>query len=99
MIETRTHHLQRFYGLLGDLEQQLGGARKLSQCDGRMGWPQRGVYFFHEPGEERCDTGSGPRVVRVGTHALKTGSATKGFLSTEDRRARAVATIAVRYSA
>ena len=36
-----------------------------------------GVYFFHEPGEERLDTGVGPRIVRVGTHALKIGSSTK----------------------
>jgi predicted transcriptional regulator len=36
----------------------------------------RGVYFFREPGEYRSDTGEGPRVVRVGTHALKAGSRT-----------------------
>ena len=35
-----------------------------------MGWPSRGVYFFFEPGEERSRSGAGPRVVRVGTHAL-----------------------------
>jgi len=36
-----------------------------------MDWPRRGVYFFREPLEERSDTGTGPRIVRVGTHALK----------------------------
>jgi hypothetical protein len=41
-----------------------------------MHWSRRGVYFFREPGENRSDTGSGPRVVRVGTHALKAGSGT-----------------------
>jgi len=41
-----------------------------------MDWPARGVYFFQEPGEGRTDTGSGPRIVRVGTHALKAGSRT-----------------------
>jgi len=35
-----------------------------------MGWPQRGVYFFFENGEKRRESGSGLRVVRVGTHAL-----------------------------
>ena len=35
-----------------------------------MDWPVRGVYFFYEDGEGRSDTGSGLRVVRVGTHAL-----------------------------
>jgi hypothetical protein len=34
-------------------------------------WPARGVYFFFEPGENRSDTGTSLRVVRVGTHALK----------------------------
>ena len=43
----------------------------LSQCDNRMEWPQRGVYFFREHGEARSDTGKGNRIVRIGTHALK----------------------------
>jgi hypothetical protein len=30
-----------------------------------------------ENGENRTDTGTGPRIVRVGTHALKTGSRTR----------------------
>ena len=81
--------MKRFYGLLSDLEQQLGGARTLSQCDGRMGWPQRGVYFFREPGEDRSDTGSGPRIVRVGTHALKTGSGTKLWTRLSQHRGQA----------
>ena len=89
MIETRPHDLERFYGLLSDLESQLGGARTLSQCDGRMGWPQRGVYFFREPGEERRDTGSGPRIVRVGTHALKVGSGTKLWTRLSQHRGQA----------
>jgi hypothetical protein len=64
----------RFYEILGSLEQALGGKRVLKDCDGRMVWPDRGVYFFFEPGETRSDAGSGPRVVRVGTHALKADS-------------------------
>ncbi len=35
MIETRTHDLERLYALLGELENKLGGARMLSQCDCR----------------------------------------------------------------
>jgi len=31
---------------------------------------------LHETGENRSDTGEGPRVLRVGTHALKTGGST-----------------------
>ena len=41
-----------------------------------MHWPNRGVYFFFEPGERRSGSGAGSRVVRVGTHALKAGSGT-----------------------
>ncbi len=58
----------RFYGLLDELEVRLGGARVLADCHGRMNWPDRGVYFFHEPGA--AGAGAGRRVARVGTHAL-----------------------------
>ena len=68
--------LTRFYVILDRLEQGVGGARRLSSSDGRMDWPTRGVYFFFEPGEVRTDSGDGPRVVRVGTHALTTRSRT-----------------------
>ena len=76
MSDKRTYHLAQFYDLMAQLERSLGGARRLSECSGRMGWPQRGVYFFRETGEVRTDTGDGPRIVRVGTHALKVGSKT-----------------------
>ena len=67
----RVHHLKRFYELLISLEKLLGSAPMLSSCTGKMHLPQRGVYFFREQGENRADTGSSPRIVRVGTHALK----------------------------
>ena len=73
----RTCHLTQFYKLLAQLERKIGGARRLSECSGRMDWPRRGVYFFREAGENRSDTGEGPRIVRVGTHALKAGSKSK----------------------
>jgi len=73
----RLEHLIQFYSLLDKLEVSIGGARKLSECTGRMGWPGRGVYFFREDGELRSDTGQGPRIVRVGTHALRASSGTK----------------------
>ena len=38
--------------------------------------PNENVYFFFEPGETRSDSGTGPRVVRVGTHALGSTSRT-----------------------
>lgn len=69
-MTTRSHDLRAFYDLLNALERRLGGKRTLGESDGRMMWPTRGVYFFFENGEERKDSGRGPRVVRVGTHAL-----------------------------
>lgn len=77
MNQTRLHDLRRFYDLLDSLEEAIGGPRRLSECAGRMTWPRRGVYFFRESGEDRSDTGTGPRIVRVGTHALNAGSGTK----------------------
>lgn len=60
--------LDRFYELLDQLAARVGGARLLRDCDGRMGWPKRGVYFFFERGEFRRN--GRPRVVRVGTHGV-----------------------------
>lgn len=37
---------------------------------------EAGRLFFREAGERRAETGDGPRIVRVGTHALKAGSKT-----------------------
>jgi hypothetical protein len=41
-----------------------------------MGWPRHGVYFFLDPTEPRTTSGAGPRIVRVGTHALTPTSRT-----------------------
>ena len=68
----RLSDLQRFYALLERLQGRLHGTHLLAQCRSNMAWPVRGVYFFFEPGECRSD--GRPRVVRVGTHALKAGS-------------------------
>lgn len=74
---SRLDDLKRFYSLLLELEQRCGRRRRLSDCSGRMPWPERGVYFLLEPGETRTDSGTGPRVVRVGTHALNKGEHSK----------------------
>ena len=67
---SRTEDLVRFYNALKRLEFGVGGKRRLLHCDGRMDWPERGVYFFFGNGEARSGSGNGLRVVRVGTHAL-----------------------------
>jgi hypothetical protein len=68
--------LRRLYDVLGELENRLGGKLKLRDCRGGPAWPRQGVYFFFEEGEQRRESGSGPRVVRVGTHALGENSKT-----------------------
>lgn len=72
----RLRILETFYELLTELERRLGGTRRPADCHGRMSWPARGVYFFFETGEVRTESGNGPRVVRVGTHALSATSRT-----------------------
>ncbi len=76
MSSNRTNDLIRFYALLRQLKGGVGGTRLLRGSSKKSGWPGRGVYFFHEAGEHRSDTGDGPRVVRVGTHAVSRGSKT-----------------------
>ena len=71
----RRSDLDTFYGLLAELESRVGG-RRLGECHGRMDWPERGVYFFFEPGETRDSNPPVSRVVRVGTHALTSKSRT-----------------------
>jgi hypothetical protein len=66
----RLQDVRHFYKLLEQLEAKCGSKRLLSDCHGQMNWPLRGVYFFFEPGEARNNSGDGPRVVRVGTHAI-----------------------------
>jgi len=36
---------------MDNLENRVGERRLLRFSDGKMNWPQRGVYFFFEPGE------------------------------------------------
>ena len=68
----------RFYDILKRLEKRVGGsAQALANCNGRMNFPKRGVYFFYEYGERKTGAGGGLRVVRVGTHAVSAGSKTK----------------------
>jgi hypothetical protein len=77
MEYSRRKHVIQFYTILDQLETNIVGARRLIDCSGRMNWPSRGVYFFREAGEQRTESGEGPRIVRVGSHALKAGAGTK----------------------
>lgn len=70
----RLADLVTFYQLLDRLRDVLGGPYTLAEFSKWNTVPARGVYFFFEPGEVRSNSGTEPRVVRVGTHALAAGS-------------------------
>lgn len=76
MFEKDITFVKQFYQLLDRVEQKNNGKHLLQSCDGFMDWPERGVYFFFEPGEIRTSSGEGMRCVRVGTHALTIKSRT-----------------------
>lgn len=73
MDNKKNRLIQQFYEMLNQIEVKIGGKRTLAKCDGYMSWPERGVYFFFEAGEERKTSGSGLRCIRVGIHGLKRG--------------------------
>lgn len=75
--EVRLKDIKRFYDLLAILEIKIDGTRLLANYHGSMHLPKRGVYFFFESGEYRSTSGDGLRVVRVGTHAIKSKVKTK----------------------
>jgi len=73
---SRLEDIEKFYELMDMLENKVGEKQLLHQCNGKMNWPERGMYFFFEPGEQRTSSGNGCRVVRIGTHAVSARSKT-----------------------
>jgi hypothetical protein len=71
----RLFALKRLYDALQRLSASRGGPHSFSSLKA-TDLPAFGVYFFFEPGEFRIDSGTGPRVVRVGTHAISGTSTT-----------------------
>lgn len=72
---SRATDVDRFYSLMQQLRDQVGGYQKLEDCTGYMDWPERGVYFFFAADEARDDSDQA-RVTRIGTHAVSEGSST-----------------------
>lgn len=72
---SRAADLDRLYDLFDGLAERTGGMRRLRDCTGYMDWPERGVYFFFADDETR-DSSDHPRLTRVGTHAVSSGSGT-----------------------
>ncbi len=75
-MANRMEDTERFYGLMDFLAFRSGGPKVLNECNGRLDWPRRGVYFFFEAGETRAKVVGKGRVVRIGTHAITTGANT-----------------------
>ena len=71
---SRIDDIAQFYELLDLLEERVGGKRTFADLTAFRELSRRGVYFFFEPGESRSESGNGPRVSRIGTHALTSGS-------------------------
>jgi len=77
---SRLGDLVHFYSLMDELEQKLGGAKKLYDCKQGIDWPVWGIYFFREEGEFRCLTSLAThqlhttnrklRITRVGRHNI-----------------------------
>ncbi|MBF0185927.1 MAG: hypothetical protein HQM06_16280 [Magnetococcales bacterium] len=65
-------HTRQFYHLLSLLESLPNQGVQLSQLPSSKNIPFQGVYFFREPGELVFK--EIPRIVRVGTHAISSGS-------------------------
>ncbi len=70
---TREDDTRRLYAAL-DRAAQRFGLRELREWAPADRLPRRGVYFFFDAQEPRSGSGSGLRVVRVGTHGLKAGA-------------------------
>lgn len=64
------------YNQIYQLAEQTGGIRVFKDCTGKMYWPKRGVYFFVDFNERSLVSNNFPRIVRVGTHAVSSGSKT-----------------------
>jgi hypothetical protein len=62
-----------FYSLLSRLDLLPNQGMPLRHLAAKKCLPVRGVYFFREPGEVFQPIGA-PRIVRVGTHAISSGS-------------------------
>lgn len=72
---SRIDDVRALYDRIGDLRIVLGGSQTLAAVRSWASLPQRGLYLFFEPGEIRTNSGDGPRLVRIGTHGLNSGSA------------------------
>ncbi|WP_247731078.1 hypothetical protein [Halovivax limisalsi] len=71
----RRDDLDRLYHLLDRFDERVGGAKTLDDCTGYTDWPERGIYVFFAADESR-EGSDQPRITRIGTHAVSSGSGT-----------------------
>jgi hypothetical protein len=64
--------IERLYSMLNVL-MEGGATEEFGNMTGKTKLPQKGIYFFFEPGEFRAGS-SAPRIVRIGTHGVSQGS-------------------------
>ena len=72
-MSERKADTERFYELMGELEEQVGGQHLLRNFASVVSPGDKGVYFIFEPGEIRRESVA-LRVVRIGTHGLRAKS-------------------------
>ncbi|MFP3040256.1 hypothetical protein LQZ19_00390 [Treponema primitia] len=66
--------VKKLYGILNQIVENAGGIRIFKDCDGKMYWPEKGVYFILDFDETDKYTGFCPRIVRIGTHQIRKNS-------------------------
>ena len=66
--------IKRLYNRLVYLSKETGGIHLLKDCSGKMYWPKKGVYFIMDFSECSIVSGSIPKIIRVGTHAVSKNS-------------------------
>jgi hypothetical protein len=74
LVMSEVADLSRFYAILEKLEASPQQGLRLDAYKGASRLPDRGVYFFREPGEHRPSSTDAHRIVRVGTHAVSANS-------------------------
>ena len=71
----RPEYLVKLYAALGRLNEQIEGPYYLSECDGSMDFPTRGLYFFFSPWSNlETDPAQRWHLTRVGTVGVARGS-------------------------
>ena len=67
-IARLNHYIKRLW-------KNQNGGRAIAEASGRMSWPARGVYLVLDA-DDLVSRFAMPRIARVGTHAVSTGSQT-----------------------